>query len=253
MAAVATVPDYRAASPELLPRGDQLLRQAKHSGGARALIAGLDDTASPDVVVFGGSRGFDPEVGLRRTGGVRERYRNFVARFIAEHAGDVRLIQDNLAADDRDGARRIAHTLESVAGSLGANALADAAARVSAMLGQNKDADQELARFRQELAATLKDMQALLGSGVPPADSAVAAPVSESEAVRVIGKLATLIAHFDSEAIWFYEKHRQALEQALPAEQMRLLGDSLAHFDYDSAMRALHRANPGEGHDDAAT
>jgi diguanylate cyclase (GGDEF)-like protein len=245
MAGLVATPEPDWALSSLLPRTEELLAHAKAEGRARSLISTLEDAAKPEVLTNASSHGFDPDVGLRRTGGVRERYRSFVTRFITEHAGDAKLIEDDLARGDRADARRLAHTLESVAGSLGAIALADMAERMSSLLADGKDPTAELARFRKEMQATLREMHRTVGSGPAPAIDADAAPVVAIELKRVVGELTALIAHYDAEAIWLFERHRQAIKQGLTPEQFQRLDAALNHFDYDSAMHALHDAMSG--------
>jgi diguanylate cyclase (GGDEF)-like protein len=236
-------PDWTLSN--LLSRTDELLMHAKSEGGARSLIGTLETASKPEMLTIDSSRGFDPDVGLRRTGGILERYRSFVSRFITEHSGDARLIEESLALGDRTGARRVAHTLESVAGSLGANALADTAEQISNLLQDGKDPGDELIRFHRELEATLREMYRAVGSTPPPEDGTAGEQVTEVEAERVVSQLAGMVASYDSEAVWLFEKYRQTIEQALTPEQFQRLNAALNHFDYDSAMYALHGSIAG--------
>jgi len=233
--------------PDLLPRAEDLMVQAKRDGRARAVLGNIETAGNPEVLVFGGSRDFDPDAGLRRTGGVWERYRSFVARFITEHSSDAKVIEETLARGDPTSARRLAHTLESVAGSLGANGLAESAENISNLLRDGKDPTEELARFKEELQATLREMCRTVDSGPAPADAASPERVAKVEVSRLLSQLATLVAHYDSEAVWLFEANRAAIEQALQPEEFARLDAALTHFDYDSALYALHDSPPGVG------
>jgi len=238
--------------PALLPRAEELMAEAKRAGGARALVGSFESTGQPETCVFGDSRDFDPESGLRRTGGIRERYASFLGRFIAERAGDADRIEQALASGDQATARRLAHTLESVSGSLGAIGLADAAARISDRLHEGKAPTEELPRFRQELQATIREMRHLLEqTGATPAGGG--SPLAaEADAGRVIGELATCLARYDAEALWLFESNRRVLEQEMTAADLRCLDAALTHFDYDSALRALRGASSGGENDNAS-
>ncbi len=244
---LVAVPGPDWVLPKLLPRAEEMMVEAKHEGRARSLLGTFETAGRPEILVFASSRNFDPEAGLRRTGGVWDRYRSFVARFIAEHAGDGRVIEETLAQGDRSSARRLAHTLESLAGSLGASGLAEAAEHIANQLQDGKEPTDELARFQQELQATLREMCRTVDNSPAPADTANPAPVAEVEATRLVSLLATLIANYDSEALWLFEGNRQAIEQALTPEQFQRLNASLTHFDYDLALYALHESPSGVG------
>jgi len=244
MAGLVAMPGPDWLLPNLLPHCEQLMAQAKRDGGGRALLAGFDTAANPEVQVFDGSRDFDAEAGLRRTGGVWERYRSFLVRFVAEHAGDADAVKAALAQGDRIAARRLTHTLASVAGSLGANALSELAETITNQLQEGKDADADVARFRLELESALREMCRAVDNGPAPGDAKLASPAVDP--TRLIAQLAAKIANYDSEALWLFEENRQLLMQSLTPDQSQKLAAALANFDYDAAFQALHGAMAGE-------
>jgi diguanylate cyclase (GGDEF)-like protein len=243
MAGLVAVPAPDWLLPNLLPRAEQLMAQAKRDGGARALLADFATAATPQVQVFDGSRDFDADAGLRRTGGVWERYRSFIDRFIADHAGDGRVVDEALAQGDRVGAQRLTHTLSSVAGSLGANALAEAARNISNQIQDGANLDEALTRFKLELESTLRQMCRTVESGPVATDVARALPAADT--TRLISQLAAMIANYDSEALWLFEENEPLLTAALTPQQTRKLAAALANFDYDAAFQALHGTSAG--------
>ena len=106
---------------------------------------------------------------LRLLSGKAEKYLDLLARFVASHAQDMSLLATSLADGDHVTARRVAHTLKGTGATLGADGLAEIAARLEAMLRQDEamrlpsdevraemDAiDAELAALADALAETL--------------------------------------------------------------------------------------------------
>jgi PAS domain S-box-containing protein len=80
--------------------------------------------------------GLQTERGLRLVGGREAVYRRVLRRFAQHHAQDPAALRRAALAGAADDIARLCHSLKSVAGSLGAQALADQAARVEATLGQ---------------------------------------------------------------------------------------------------------------------
>jgi two-component system sensor histidine kinase/response regulator len=72
-------------------------------------------------------RGVSFELGLQRCMGRVELYEKILGRFLATRLDDARDIRDALAAHDLDRAASIAHSIISTAGTIGAEALSDAA------------------------------------------------------------------------------------------------------------------------------
>ena len=79
---------------------------------------------------------------LKRTGGNRQRYESLLRRFAAQQATTVEDIRKALSMGDAATAERAAHSLKGAAGTLGAIALSEAAAKAETAIrmGQGIDA-----------------------------------------------------------------------------------------------------------------
>ena len=73
--------------------------------------------------------GIDVRAGLKRTGGNLRRYEILLRKFAEQQSGTVAAMRSALSAGDAATAERAAHSLKGAAGTLGANALAEAAAK----------------------------------------------------------------------------------------------------------------------------
>jgi len=85
--------------------------------------------------------GIDTEGGLKRLGGKRERYEALLLKFADKQALTVVGVRAALAAGDLATAERDLHSLKGAAASLGANALAEAAANAEQSLKAGHGAD----------------------------------------------------------------------------------------------------------------
>lgn len=78
--------------------------------------------------------GIDVRAGLKRTGGNRKRYESLLRKFAEQQANVVEAARAALAAGDAATAERAAHSLKGAAGTLGAVALAEVAARAETLI-----------------------------------------------------------------------------------------------------------------------
>ena len=109
-----------------------LLRWLKRGDGdAKSLT-----TVPPPQVSDGHARtvelaipGIDVRAGLKRTGGNPRRYEILLRKFAEQQSTAIAAMRDALSSGDRATAERTAHSLKGAAGTLGANALSEAAAK----------------------------------------------------------------------------------------------------------------------------
>jgi two-component system sensor histidine kinase/response regulator len=107
--------------------------------------------------------GIDMETGLIRVGGNRRLFRNLLVRFRSDYAGAASELASLMDAGNLEDARRLAHSIKSVAGNLGAKALAGAASDLETAIVRNgKDASPQAAdTFARELERTVKALEAV--------------------------------------------------------------------------------------------
>jgi HPt (histidine-containing phosphotransfer) domain-containing protein len=107
--------------------------------------------------------GIDMEKGLVRVGGNRQLFRNLLVRFRADYAGAASELATLMETGRLEDARRLVHSINSVAGNLGAEALAGAAGNLEAAIARDGvdaspgDAD----TFTRELGRTVAALQAV--------------------------------------------------------------------------------------------
>jgi CheY-like chemotaxis protein/HPt (histidine-containing phosphotransfer) domain-containing protein len=105
--------------------------------------------------------GIDMETGLIRMGENQQLFRNLLVKFRTDYAGVASELANLLKSENLEDARRLAHTIKSVAGNLGAEALAGAAGNLETAISL-EDAD-ELPRaidtFTRELKRVVTALQ----------------------------------------------------------------------------------------------
>ncbi|MBK6688171.1 MAG: response regulator [Deltaproteobacteria bacterium] len=114
--------------------------------------------------------GLDLQVGLTTVGGNPARYLRILRAFVGSHRNDGRAIEEALAQGQLGDARRLAHTLKSVAATIGVAELSEKAAAIEAAieaqsLGAPLDAEVVA------LATRLGDVSSALSTALPPPPS----------------------------------------------------------------------------------
>jgi HPt (histidine-containing phosphotransfer) domain-containing protein len=95
--------------------------------------------------------GIDTESGLKRLGGKRERYESLLRKFATKQAGTVEAIRAALSSGDPTAAERDAHSLKGGAATLGADGLAEEAAKAEAAIKSGHAVDEALLSLSRSL------------------------------------------------------------------------------------------------------
>ena len=108
--------------------------------------------------------GIDTEGALKRLGNKRERYEALLQKFADKQAKTVFAVRAALASGDRASAEREVHSLRGAAGSLGANALAEAAAKAEQSLKAGLEEEVVLQQLEVALDAVVQAIRSKLPS-----------------------------------------------------------------------------------------
>jgi HPt (histidine-containing phosphotransfer) domain-containing protein len=106
------------------------------------------------------------EMGLVRVGGNRQLFRNLLVKFRTDYAGVAPELANLMKTGSVEDARRLAHSIKSVAGNLGADTLSNAAGNLeAAIVRDGTDASpQACDMFTRELKRTMTALQAVKAS-----------------------------------------------------------------------------------------
>ena len=142
----------------------KLVKWLKPERIARFELAKEDSRSGPETGAL-----IDRKAGLRRAGGDAALYDQICASFLRDHGGDFAGIRDALEAGDLSGAHRLAHTLKSVAGLIGAGPLRRTAGGIEeSLLRENAaDARGRLEFLERDLEAVKAELGSLVSAGEP--------------------------------------------------------------------------------------
>ena len=145
-------------------------------------------------------------------------------------------IRAALEADNRDTARRLAHTLKGVAGNIAATAVQRAAESVEKAIREEADTGTGLAALEGTLAEVLVALQGL------EEDAQTVATVEETadpERLKaLLARLREMLEAYDAEAVEILDELR-ACQVPRSAEALRDLSRLIADYEFDSALERL--------------
>ena len=100
--------------------------------------------------------GIDTSLGLKNTGGKRERYESLLRKFAERQVGTAEAIRVALSVGDASTAGREAHSLKGAASTLGVTALAKHATDVEIAITTGQNVDEALMSLSHSLVAVVK-------------------------------------------------------------------------------------------------
>ena len=233
---------------------DRLVDLLRRHAGLQTLPAAsgrrLSDPARPDPVLpallpavdaAARAAGVKLEAALLRMGGKQAVYQRLLQNFIGELDALPAQLSASIAAGDAAAAARQMHTLKGLAATLGADALAAAAAQAERQLA---DAQQSpaavLSAAGEAIARASKSLAALARAMAPPAAAhaspGVASASSAGDLERGLQALAALLRSADMSATDAIENLQQ--RHAGPhAARLAALGDAIATLDFEHALQ----------------
>jgi len=182
--------------------------------------------------------GVDTVTALKRTGGNRKRYESLLQRFADSQAAAISDIRNALAVSDSPTAQRFAHSLKGAAANLGANSLAEAAAKAESAIDSNSDVDSALASLSAILGLTVAAIHAAL-----PAEPVPSSPSANGDPQTVIAplsRLKKLLAADDGDASDVLLELRPTLAGVLTPAELDSLSAHVGNFAYSDALQSLN-------------
>ena len=188
----------------------------------------------------------DRAVALQRLGGNEAMYNRLIAGFRSDQADVGARIGAALAEGQRDVARRLAHTLKGLAGSLGAAALRTAAEAVEkAIVDDHGPASVEagLARLDVEMQRVLVAIDSLMAP-MPARPAPTRRPLGDNGRALAAGlaSLQALLAADDADAVRRLDTVRAGLAERLPADEFELIEKSIGRYEFDRAAELVRQA-----------
>ena len=187
-----------------------------------------------------GVAAIDPGPALRRMLGNTELYFATVRKFCRLQENTGQTMAAALDAGDWVTAQRQAHTLKSVAASIGAGRLAEQAAALEKALAERlprADADRHIG----VIDGQLRELIAALRDKLPAAPEAALPDVAGAAAA--VAELEQLLSESNPEAMACLERNAAALKVIIPAARLAQIETAVNAFDLDDALRLLRQTN----------
>jgi signal transduction histidine kinase/DNA-binding response OmpR family regulator/HPt (histidine-containing phosphotransfer) domain-containing protein len=182
--------------------------------------------------------GIDTKSALRRTGGNRKRYESLLRKFADPSTGAIEEIRTALAASDTSAAARSAHSIKGAAANLGADALAEIAARTETAITTGQGVAQAL----NSLAGSYEAMAAAINLALPGPHSPVAVagtPADLATVIEPLTRLKILLTNDDGDAADFILDARPCLSRVLTEAEINTLAGLVGNFDFEAALVSL--------------
>jgi CheY-like chemotaxis protein len=219
-----------------------LLKWIRPEGVGTVTPAGLASVA-PDPVLPAGIEGLDMVNGLRRVLGKKPLYLSMLRKFLAGQKSAGEAIGKSLDAGDWGLAERLAHTLKSVSGNIGATSLQQAAADLEAAIVKRASRDL-LDAALEEVKGPLAHMVQQLDEKLPREPEAAPVVVDRKALGIVCGQLEALLADDDAQAGEVLDANAGMLRSAFPAHY-REIEAGIRAYDFEKALAVLRIAARG--------
>ena len=186
--------------------------------------------------------GLDVDLGLLRTSNNPGFYASMLRKFVASQQDAAERIQDALLVLDTDTAERLAHTLKSVAGNLGASALQDAADTLESSLrrGQHSRAIETalggVEALLVPLVRNLKDTPGLIDvlTATRPKDLTEDEKIAAQE---VAGRIRLCLQEDDAGASELWDENAAALRALYPNGVA--IETAIGNFEFETALTLM--------------
>jgi CheY-like chemotaxis protein len=224
------------------PLEAQLLYQTlrPYGGGQPAAAAAPSSSAAPALPPL---PSLDTEAALTRFAGNRALYRHTLDSFVCDYEAGVERWQRWIEVGQWDELRRAAHTLQGLAGTIGAGTLRDAAhtLELAAAKSQAEPAAAALHTLAERLEPVLNEIVEAVRPAPPWSTSQPMRIASDrgADADKAVSTLRELLEASDSRALEWWQGQRASLHAALPPRAWRRLQQAMNQLDFDAALAAL--------------
>ncbi|TCT19407.1 response regulator [Thiobaca trueperi] len=210
-----------------------VLRQSGRAPVATTPLAGLAEDADTQE----SPTGLELVQALARLDHDRALFAGLAQRFADDQGEVVRRVRQSLQANDRETAIRALHTLKGVAGTLGATALAQAAARLEIRLyADTTPAEEEtlLANLQERLNDAIDLLLEAAATLTPPPASRPDTTSDPAHLVRLLTELEILLGEHNMRAIALHDTLKHECGAAL-GEHLAPLDEAMGRLDFPRA------------------
>ncbi len=185
--------------------------------------------------------GLDAERGLKFLNGHLATYQRLLRRYAVDHADDMARLRERMSQEDRDEARRLAHTLKGSSGNLGATGVQRLAAELETAIKEGRDAS-EIDALTSAVESELQRLTAAICAALPEeAETPYEGEVDWTLVRQVLAELEPMLAASSIRANQVVETHGALLKAALGPLGAEL-EQRIEHFLYPETLDTLKQA-----------
>ncbi len=191
-----------------------------------------NETRLPEIA------GINTQKGLLTTNQDRQLYRRLLVKFKNNQRDFHDTFVQALDSDDTQSAKRLAHTLKGLAGSIGAEAVQEAAAALEAACNDDTErstAEQLLARLDGELRPLIEALETLKPETAAPKEEKA---VDNETLAQLLSELKPLLEDDDADALAVLEKLKELTGITPYQEHLERLGAALESYDFETALES---------------
>ncbi len=187
--------------------------------------------------------GLDMHAGLRRVLGREDRYLELLANFASQQGDACERMATALGEGRVQDARRVAHTLKGLAGTIGAHTLHAAAQRLEQSI-EAPDAMEHMPQVADLLTGLIQSLQPVIRPAAAATTLIQPGPGTENDAAqqqKVIDQLMLLLRYDDANAQRYFVQH-QALFAQLLKSRFKKVKAHLDTLELDAALELMETA-----------
>ena len=185
-------------------------------------------------------KGLDMADGLHRVLGKQPLYISMLRKFVVGQKSAAVEILNSLMNEDMTTAERLAHTLKSVAGNIGATGLQQLAGKIEVAI-KERHPREELDGLLNALKILLKNLIEQLEQKLPQDTCKAIVMINPEKLKSVCDRLDALLSDDDAEATDVLDANEDLLNTAFP-NHYRKIDNSIRSFDFEAALAALRLA-----------
>ena len=203
----------------------------------KAPIPTLADNKSAARHELSGIVGLDSRFGLQSVRGRMDSYLRLLTMFAENHSADFARIRDNLAAGNRDEARRLAHSLKGVSATLGAVLINKTSMALETAIkeGQDKAVVEPLIAAAEQAYASLCEQLATVAQPAPTGDDAGDAAATSA----LLERLRHELQEGEMSAQDLVRRQAKTLKKVLGRDYLAF-EELVACFDFEGALAFLN-------------
>ncbi len=223
---------FRVLGKWILNSSETVLEKERH-----AQIFSQEPSSSSLIPKF---HGLDTTLGLKRVGGNETLYLKILNKFQESQSDVIERIQDALDHNNIAEAKREAHTLKGLAGSIGALKLQESAQSVEQLIEDEGDLSFALESLSTQLMLVLETLKMGMQEASKTSKNSEVPALSSEEITTLLSRLIHLLEEDDADAIEVLDALAPVFSGGEEAKQIQWVVACVERYEFDAALEKLN-------------